>query len=794
MFKNFFKTAWRNLAKGKMHSLINITGLSIGMAVAILIGLWIYDEVSFNKNFKNHDRIAQVIQNVTNNGEVQTWWSVPYPLAEELRKNYGSDFKHVIMAAGWGDHLVKFGDKKLKQFGGFFENGFAEMLTLKMKKGSWKSLDDPTSILISASASKAFFGDDDPINKILKVGDFPVVKVGGVYNDFPLNSTFNGLQFISTFQFLSNNNNGFRDMSDPWRPNSFTLFAQLNDNADYRSASLKIKDAKLRKVNDQLKKKKPELFLIPMDRWHLYSKYENGVNTGGAIQYVWMFGIIGVFVLLLACINFMNLSTARSEKRAKEVGIRKTIGSLRKQLILQFFSESILTVFLAFLLSIALVKLALPLFNEVSGKQMDILWNSPVFWMINLVFIVFTALVAGSYPALYLSSFKPIKVLKGTFKAQRYAAIPRKALVVLQFTVSVTLIIGTIVVYRQIQFAKNRPVGYSRDGLVSVHSMSRSIHDHFDAMRQELIQNGAITAMAESGSPTTEVWGSTSGFSWPEKDPNQSIDFGTANVSYEYGKTIEWEMAQGRDFSREFGADSASVIVNEAAAKFMGLKNPIGTPVTLWDQKLTVIGVIKDMVMNSPYDPARPLIYALGDGQGSVAIVKINPKISASAAIAKIETVFKKFNTEEPFEYRFVNDEYGKKFGDEERVSKLAGFFAALAIAISCLGLLGLTSFVAEQRKKEIGVRKVLGASVFNVWNLLSKEFILLVMLSFAIAVPVSYYFMNSWLQNYEYRTEISWWIFAVAGLGSLLITIAVVSMQAIKAAIANPVKSLRTE
>lgn len=794
MIRNFFKTAWRNLLKDKAYSFINITGLSAGMAVAMLIGLWIWDEISFDKNFPNYDRIAQVIQNVTNNGEVQTWTSVPYPLSEELRKNYGSDFKQVVMVVSWGSHVLSIDEKKLKQTGAYAEKGFPEMFSLNMLSGSRNGLNEPASILLSASAAKAYYGNENPLNKLIQIDGLPVVKVTGVYEDFPHNSTLAGLNFISTVDFISDANQWWKNITDPWRPNFTTLFVQLNEHADIAKVSARIKDAKLKKVNPMLAKKKPALFLQPMGNLHLYSEFRNGVNVGGAIQYVWMFGIIGVFVLLLACINFMNLSTARSEKRAKEVGIRKTVGSLRKQLIFQFFSESLLTVICAFVLALILVQLILPFFNGVSDKQMSIPWNNLFFWLLSIGFIIITASVAGSYPAFYLSSFNPVKVLKGTFKAGRLAAIPRKVLVVLQFTVSVSLIIGTIIVYRQIQFAKNRPVGYTREGLVTVPTMNSSIHDHFNAVRDELVHVGAITSMAESGSTTTGVWNSSSGFSWKGKDPNLSIDFGNVSVSYDYGKTIGWNIKEGRDFSRDFATDSTAFILNEAAVHYMGLKNPVGEIVTWWDKPFKVVGVISDMVMESPYDAPRPIIYNLSADQGNVAILKISPAKSAKDALTSIERVFRKFNPEQPFEFQFAQEDYAKKFSEEERVGKLAGFFAILAVAISCLGLFGLTSFVAEQRKKEIGVRKVLGASVINVWNLLSKDFIMLVLISFLISIPLSYYFMHSWLQNYRYRAEISWWVFALAGIGAMIITLLTVSFQAIKAAIANPVKSLRTE
>jgi len=794
MLKNYLKTAWRNLLRNRASSFINISGLAIGMAVAVLIGLWIYDELSFNKNFKNHNRIAKVIQNVSNNGEVQTWMSVPYPLAEELRKNYGSDFKQVVLSTGINDHILSHDDKKLTKSGAFFEKNAPELFTMKMLRGNLNSLSDPSSIILSASSARAYFGNDDPLNKVMKIDNQMTVKVSGVYEDFPRNSSFADVNFMSTWDLLYNGTPWIKTMEDPWRPNAFVVYVQLTDNADVNKVSAKIKDVKLKKVNAQLAKKKPALFLHPMDNWHLYSEYKNGVNTGGAIQYVWMFGIIGVFVLLLACINFMNLSTARSEKRAKEVGIRKTVGSLRKQLILQFFNESLLTVFFSFVLALTLAQLTLPFFNTVADKTMSIPWSSPLFWIMGIGFTLFTGLIAGSYPAFYLSSFKPVKVLKGTFKAGRFAAIPRKVLVVLQFTVSVTLIIGTIIVYRQIQFAKDRPVGYTREGIVTIPMITDNVHNHFTAVKDELVHAGVIVSMTESGSPTTSVWNSSSGFSWPKKDPNLSIDFGNVSVAWDYGKTVGWTIKEGRDFSKEFGSDSSAFIINEAAAHFMGLEKPIGETVTWFGTPFTVIGVVKNMVMNSPYDEVRPVIYNLSNEAGGVILAKINPNSSTKDALSNIEKVFKKFNPEQPFEYRFTDEEYAKKFGNEERIGKLAGFFAALAIAISCLGLFGLTSFVAEQRKKEIGVRKILGASVFNLWTLLSKDFVTLVLISFLVAIPMAYYFMHNWLQNYQYRTAMSWWVFLAAGCGALTITLATVSFQSIKAALTNPVKSLRTE
>jgi ABC-type antimicrobial peptide transport system permease subunit len=794
MIRNYFKIAFRNLAKNKVYSFINIAGLSVGMTVALLIGLWLWDELSFDKYHQHYDRIAQVKQNVTNNGEVQTWNTTPFPLAEELRKNYGDNFKHVVLGREDGPHLLTNGERKFTKKGLYFEPQITEMLSLKMLKGTRDGLKEPASILLSESVAKALFEDDDPLDKVIKIDNKIDVKVTGVYEDLPHNSSFNELTFIAPWQLYYNNSEWVRTAADPWRPNAFQTYVQLTDKTDFDKVSYKIKDAKLNRVSKELAKKKPALFLHPMSQWHLYSDFKNGVNAGGKIQYVWLFGIIGVFVLLLACINFMNLSTARSEKRAKEVGIRKAVGSVRMQLIYQFFFESLLVVFFSLMVSLLLVQIALPTFNEVADKHVTIPWTNPVFGSFCLAFVFLTGLIAGSYPAFYLSSFQPIKILKGTFKVGKWASMPRKVLVTIQFTVSITLIIGTIIVFRQIQFAKDRPIGYDNNGLLAVPMVTSEIHKHFDVVKNELLKSGTITDMAESGTLPTETWSSSSTFDWKGKDPNLSIDFSVVDISHDYGKTIGWSFREGRDFSRDFIADSTSLILNEAAVKFMGLTSPVGETIKWYGAPYKIIGVVKNMVIQSPYQEIKPCVFTLANYAGVFTILKINPSISAAEALSKIETVFKKFNPSQPFEYRFVDEDYNQKFANEERIGKLAGFFAVLAIFISCLGIFGLASFVAEQRTKEIGVRKVLGASVVGLWQLLSLDFVILVIISCLIAAPLGYYFLQEWLQKYTYHTDISWWIFVVSSLGALVITLATVSFQAIKAALMNPVKSLRSE
>jgi putative ABC transport system permease protein len=794
MIKNYLKIAWRNLIKNKVYSAINIVGLAVGMAVAMLIGLWVWDELSYNKSFRNYGQLAQVMQHQTFNGETGSQTSLPYLIGEELRKNYGSDFKSVSMSGWTNDHILTFGEKMITQSGNYFEPQIIQMLSMKMLEGSASALQDSHSIILSKTTAKALFGNADPMNHRIKIDSKFDVKVSGVYEDFPYNSEFKALLFIAPWNLYIDSNVWNEKATNPWRNNSFQAWVQLADHADLNQVSAKIKDVKLKRVKAEDAAFKPVVFLQPMRNWHLYSEFKNGINTGGRIQFVWLFGVIGFFVLLLACINFMNLSTARSENRAKEVGIRKAVGSLRVQLIGQFLSESLLFSLFSFALALILVQLALPLFNEVADKKIAILWNNPLFWISGLCFTLITGLLAGSYPALYLSSFKPVKVLKGTFKTGRFAALPRKILVVLQFSVSVILIVGTIIIFQQIKFAKNRPVGYSQNGLVIIPVVTEEIHKHFDAIRNELKNSGTVAEIAESSSPTTYVNENDNGFDWKGKNPSLQGDFGVVYVSNDFGKTINWSLKAGRDFSRSFLTDSSGIILNEAAVKFMNLKDPIGETIH-WDGKpFHVVGVIKDLLMQSPYEPVVRTVFVYSKNTENVLNVKLNPSSGASGAIDKIESVFKKYNSSQPFVYKFVDEQYERKFDDEQRIGKLSSFFSVLAILISCLGLFGMASFMAEQRTKEIGIRKVLGATVFNLWTLLSKEFIGLILISLLIATPIAYYFMHSWLQHYEYRTQISAWIFLLTAIGAITITLATVSFQAIKAALANPVKSLRSE
>lgn len=796
MFKNYFKIAWRSLLKNKVSSIINIGGLAVGMAVAMLIGLWIWSELSFNKNFQNYDRIAQVMQNQTFNGEVQTWNSEPLPLAAVLRNNYGDNFKHIILSDWTGEHMLWVGEKRIKTSGNYMEPSVADMLSLHMLKGTRAGLQDMNSIMLSASVAKTYFGDTDPLNKVMRLDNKSDVKVTGVYEDIPVNSSFGDLGFIAPWQLMVKN----RDLENvlrenPWGASWFQVFVQIADNADMNAVSEKIKEAKAINATKQEEgsKNRPEIFLQPMSKWHLYADFKNGVHAGGRIIYVWLFGTIGAFVLLLACINFMNLSTARSGKRAREVGVRKAVGSLRGQLIYQFFTESILVAVFSFVISIVLLLLVLPFFNSIADKETTVPFNNLIFWIAGTLFTIITGLIAGTYPALYLSSFKAVKVLKGTFRAGRFAAMPRKVLLVLQFTVSIVLIVGTLVIFKQIEFAKDRPVGYNRNNLITL--SAEGLHDHFEVFRNDLIQTGKIADAAESETNLTNTFITNSGFTWRGKSPGMQEEFVTLGITTEFGKTVNWQIKEGRDFSRDFATDSSAIIVNEAAAKYLGFEHPVGE-ILQWgeDEQVHIIGVVKDMITQSPYDPVKQSFFYLRKGYLGSINIKVAPTTSMTDALNTIKTIFKKYNPQQPFAYKFVDEDYAKNFDTEVRVGKLATFFAILAIFISCLGVFGMASFAVEQRTKEIGVRKVIGATVFNIWQLLSKDFVRLVIIAFLIAVPLSYYFMHNWLQNYTYRTTLSWWIFAATGIGALLITLITVSFQSIKAAIANPVKSLRTE
>jgi putative ABC transport system permease protein len=792
MYKSYFKIGWRNLTREKGYSFINIGGFALGMAVAILIGLWVKDELSFNKHQENYNEVAIVLQNNTVDGKIETWTSQSYQLGAELRNSYGNHFKHVVMSSFPASSILAHQEKTFSAVGSFMEADGPEVLSLQMIHGTRTALKDPSAILLSASVAKVFFGNENPVGKVLKLDNDVDLTITGVYRDIPKDSDFkDDFGFIAPLDVLVNR--GGRSFG--WSNNWLVVYVQVAEHVDMQQVSLAIKDAKIKNIPEGDKRFKPELFLHPMPKWHLHSDFKDGVNTGGRIDFVWLFGAIGIFVLLLACINFMNLSTARSQKRAKEVGVRKVIGSARGQLVRQFFSESLLVVMLAFVFSLLLVRLSLPWFNDIASKQIEIDWASPSLWMLAISFIFLIALLAGSYPALYLSAFTPAKVLKGTFKVGRAASIPRKVLVTVQFTVSVMLIVGTVVVYQQIQFVKNRPLGYELNGLITIPIRTDEVKKNYTALRNDLLATDAVSQVSTSETTVTNLWWSDWGFKWKGKDPNFQDNIFRGAVDYDFGKTVEWKIKEGRDFSRDFPSDSTAMILNEAAVKYMGFEDPIGETIRTYGKTYTVIGVVEDMLTQSLYRSNKQTAFLLDPfDQPHFINIKINPQTSPDEALVILNRIFSKHNPSTPFEYKFADDEFAEKFAFEQRVGRLVSIFAVLAILISCLGLFGLASFVAEQRTKEIGIRKVLGASLPGLWRLLSKDFAVLVIISCFIAFPIANFGMSAWLQNYEYRTEISWWIFLITGGSVLLVTLLTVSYQTVKAALINPVNSLKSE
>ncbi len=807
MYKSYFKIGWRKLLRNKGYSFINIGGLATGMTVAMLIGLWIYDELSFNKYHKNYDSIAQVWRGGIDpaTSTIGGGHAVQYPLGPVLRSDYERYFKYAVRAWWIGDHTLNIDGNKMSKIGEFIEEDAIEMLSLKMIRGSNQSLVNPHAIILSESTAKAIFGDEDPMHKTMKIDNTIDVQVTGVYEDIPKNNRFGAVQYFAPWAMIEELQPNLKNAESDWDNNNLLVFVQLQPGVTPEEANSAIKDVYYKHMpKDYLAtvdRYKPFVKVIPMSKWHLYSEFKNGEPVGGRITFVWLFGMVGAFVLLLACINFMNLSTAQSEKRSKEVGVRKVIGSVKQQLVKQFLSESFIVVILAFLISIIFVSLLQNWFNNLTGKDIALPFLNPVFWAATAAFIFVTGLMAGLYPAFYLSSFQPVTVLKGVMRSGRFAALPRKVLVVVQFTVSVIIIIGTLVVYQQVQFARNRPIGYDREGLITIPMNDPEYKGKEEFLRTQLLSSGVASDVAFSSTPMTAIWNTTGGYEWTGKDPNLEGEFVRCRVTPEYGKTVGWKVIAGRDFSRDHSTDAAdAIIISKAAAEYMGMEDPIGQTLTDVDEfgkhkwTRTIIGVVDDIIMESPYEPVMQAIFLPDNGTSALLHIRIQPELGAAEALPIIEASLGKVVPSALFEYKFVDEEYAIKFSQEQLVGKLSGIFAALAIFISCLGLFGLASFVAEQRTKEIGIRKVMGASVSNLWQMLSKDFVVLVFVSCLIAVPCGYYLMTSWLEKYQYRTEISWWLLISTCIAAVVITILTVSYQSIRVAMMNPVKSLRSE
>lgn len=788
MLKNYLLVTLRNLRKNVTYSFINIAGLSIGIVCSLLIMLWVLDELSFDTFQPKANRLYQVWVNAHFDGKINSWTSVPQPTYEAL-KTEDSNILNTAITDWGGTHLYTVGENRVYKQAYYASEEFLEMFQFPLVKGDPSTvMDDPASLVITESMAKVLFGDQDPINQTVRINNAHDLKVTGVLKDIPKNSSFE-FDCLMTWKMKIIAEDWVKRAQTQWGNYSFQVFVELNDPANEGNVENSIRDLLFRKGETDMKR---EFFLHPMLRWRLHSNFENGQESGGMMDYVQMFTIIASFILVIACINFMNLATARSERRAREVGIRKSVGSRRHELILQFMGESVFLAVVAFGIAILVAQLLLPFYNQLVDKQLFIDYGSTKFWLFAGALVTFTGVVSGSYPALYLSSFQPVKVLKGKVQVGKSASLPRKVLVTLQFGFSILLIIGTIVIYWQINFVKARDLGYDQENLITV-EYTAEVGQNYRAIKQELLNTGVVSSVCKSNSPITEIW-SNNFLGWPGKPEEQKVIFTTISTEYDYTKTMGIKILEGRDFSEDYKSDTAAIIVNKAALEVMGLKDPIGQQLDLWGGKRELIGIVDNVLMGSPYQPVKPMFMVLIPEWASAVTIRLEKTKDLQASIRKVEEVFKKYNPAYPFEYDFADVEFAKKFTTINMTSRLASLFAGLAIFITGLGLFGLAAFMAEQRTKELGIRKVMGASVISLVTLMSRDFSRLVLIAFLISSPVAWWLLNQFLLRYPVRVSIPWWVFPVTGVVALIFASAIVSTQALRAARANPAVSLRNE
>ena len=788
MIKNYFKTAWRNLLQNKTFSLINIFGLALGMTCSLVIMLWLNDEMKKDKFHQNGKRLYRVMENQFYSGNVSTFDATPGILAENIVK----DIPDIQMASQmlWEEEPLFTVDNTYdKEKGRYVEKDFLRMFSFKLTKGDpVTALARPDAVVISKKLADKYFKGRDPVGKMIRIDNTDNVMVTGVLDEIPKSSSLT-FDFLMSFEQWRKKNDWAKD----WGNNGPRCYVMLAPNTSVDKVNAKIKNY----IKTKNKESNVNLFLQNYGESYLYSDWENGKQNGGRIEYVKIFSIVGIIILVIACINFMNLATARSLRRAREIGVRKVVGAGKRQLIGQFIGESLFVSFLAICISLVIVMLLLPSFNTLTEKHLSLDFTDPSFLLLLLGLVLVTGIISGSYPALFMSSLKPIIVLKGLLKFKPGATYFRKALVVFQFALSIILILGMIVIYRQIDFIHNKNLGFAKEDLLYM-PLEGELQKTYPTFKEQLLKQPGIKYVSSAQSNPLEVGSSTSGVRWPGKDTTKLILFSSNPITYDYIKTMGIQLVEGRDFSTEYGLDTMNYLVNEAAAKKIGYKDPVGKELTMWGDKGMIVGLMKDYHHNSLHVPIEPLILRLhkmswgGNYWGNV-IVRTE-KGKTKQAIASMEKLYKQFNPGFPFKYYFTDDEIANRYKAEYTVSKLSRYFAFLAIFISCLGLFGLVTFTAEQRTKEIGIRKVLGASVTGIVGMLSKDFLTLVVIAAVIAFPVAWLAMHRWLNDFAYRVNIGWWVFVMAGVIALLIALLTISFQSIKAAIANPVKSLRTE
>ncbi|GAA4307096.1 ABC transporter permease [Compostibacter hankyongensis] len=784
MFRNFFKTAWRNIWRNKGFSLINIAGLSVSMAAAMLIVLWIGNELSFDRFHANRDVLYKVWNRSTYEGKTSAWDITAAPLGPALKK----DFPEIQAFARtyWPEpHLFNYKEQRLTATGLSVDAAFLTMFSFPLLEGNaGHALDDVNAIVITRKLARKLFGDQDPINRMIRLDDTTTLKVTGVLKDLPANTQFD-FEYLLPWAHLKET---YRIPG--WEAPSYNTYVVLRPDISAAAANRKIENIYRQYTGST----DTRIFLYPISRWHLYDHFENGYPAGGRIRMVRLLGIVAALLLLIACINFMNLSTAGGERRAREIGVRKVTGASKRSLILQFFGESTLLVLVAGILAWLWVLLFLPAFNDLTGRHLSLNYGNPYLWLAGVAFILITGVLAGSYPAIFLSSFQPVKVLKGGPLNTKTLVTPRKMLVVTQFTVSIILIISTLIIYRQIRYAQQRDNGYAENNLLEL-DINGDIRKNYPLIKNDLLNSGVAAAVCKSSLSITTNGSSSTGFSWSGKDPDTRVSFDLMATTGDFVKTFGIKLLAGRDIDLSaFPADSNACLLNESAVKAIGFKTPVGQLIKEGGFTWKVVGVVKDFIIGSPYQPVNPVIIKSSDTWAYRVNIRLNPRQPLSYTISRIGDVFKKYNPAYPFEYRFVDEEYNKKFSDEQRIGRLSRVFALLTVFISCLGLFGLAILTAHQRTKEIGIRKVLGASISGIALMISSDFLKLILLAIIIASPVAWWMMYKWLQEFAYRIHPGIGIFLAAGVLALLIALITVSYQAVKAATANPVKSLRSE
>ncbi|HEV9035966.1 MAG TPA: ABC transporter permease, partial [Puia sp.] len=787
MLTNYLKAYFRNLWKNRTYTFLNIFGLAVGIACSTLIFLWIEDEFTWDHQFTKKAVLYQIQGNQTYGGTTYTFSATPGPLAPAMK----TDIPGIAAVSRlcWPYRGLFTTDKNpIYEEGQYSDPEFLSMFNLDFIEGSpATALGDIHSLIISQGMAKALFGNTDPIGKTLKMDHNEPYTISGVFKDLPANCSFH-FNWLGSYQAFYQKNQWLQY----WGSNGVMTFVELKPSADPASINKLLTNYVQEKAPGAVMKP----FLYPMNQWRLYTSFKNGKQdpSNGRIQYIRIFTLIAWIILIIACINFMNLATASSERRSREVGVRKVLGAGKGKLVGQFIGESIVMSFLAVVLSLGLTALALPAFNDLVEKQLSLHLLNPLHITALLAIGLICGLLAGSYPSFYLSSFNPVYVLKGIkVRAAGGAVFIRKGLVVLQFATSIVFIITTIIIYQQLQYVQHRRLGFEKEGLLYM-NLQGKMQDHFTAIRNDLIHTGYVKDAALSRSPVLNLYSNGGGFDWPGKDPGKEVLITQETTSPEYISTMGMQLAAGRNFHEAAAEDSNSIIINESFAHLITAGSAVGTLISNGQNKYRVIGVVRDFVYNNMYQTAAPLILYCYPAGTNYLSVRLKANADVPKAVAAIGNVVRTDNPGYPFEYKFLDEDFLNQFKTETLTGRLSAVFAALAVFISCLGLFGLAGYAAERRTKEIGVRKVLGASVLLITSLLTRDFVKLVLLACLLAFPVAWWIMHSWLNNYTYRTNIDWKIFLLAGAGAVAIALLTVSYITIRASLANPIRSLRTE